>query len=107
LPQEEIISLLATGTTRQELTSGTNVVMGRAGMLLVQQLYRKVFKKGQATQPNSIFDRLDIDFGTVDPRTGQQQGTARLKVNDQFMVIGDLEVGGDYRGMVKYLLRFR
>jgi hypothetical protein len=107
LPQEEIISLLATGTTRQELTSGTNVVMGRAGMLLVQQLYRKVFKKGQATQPNSIFDRLDVDFGTVDPRTGQQQGTARLKLSDQFVVIGDLEVGGDYRGMLKYLLRFR
>jgi hypothetical protein len=107
LPQEEIISLLATGTTREELTSGTNVVMGRAGMLLVQQLYRKIFKKGQATQSNSIFDRLDMDFGTVDPRTGQQQGTARLKLNDQFVVIGDLGVGGDYRGMLKYLLRFR
>jgi hypothetical protein len=76
-------------------------------MLLVQQLYRKVFKKGQATQSNSIFDRLDVDFGTVDPRTGQQQGTAHLKINDQFVVIGDLGVGGDYRGMLKYLLRFR
>ena len=107
LPQEEIISLLATGTTREELTSGTNVVVGRAGMLLVQQLYRKVFKKGQATQSNSIFDRLDVDFGTVDPRTGQQQATARLKLNDQFVVVGDLGVGGDYRGMLKYLIRFR
>jgi hypothetical protein len=107
LPQEEIISLLATGTTREELTSGTNVVMGRAGMLLVQQLYRKVFKKGQATQSNSIFDRLDVDFGTVDPRTGQQQATARLKINDKFVVVGDLGVGGDYRGMLKYLIRFR
>jgi hypothetical protein len=107
LPQEEIISLLATGTTREELTSGTNVVVGRAGMLLVQQLYRKVFKKGQATQSNSIFDRLDVDFGTVDPRTGQQQATARLKLNDKFVVVGDLGVGGDYRGMLKYLIRFR
>lgn len=107
LPQDEIISLLATGTTREELSSGTSVVVGRAGMLLVQQLYRKVFKKGQATQSNSIFDRLDVDFGTVDPRTGQQQGTAHLKINDQFVVIGDLGVGGDYRGMLKYLLRFR
>ena len=107
LPQEEIISLLATGTTRQELTSGTNVVAGRAAMLLVQQLYRKVFKKGQATQSSSIFDRLDVDFGTVDPRTGQQQATARLKINDKFVVVGDLGVGGDYRGMLKYLIRFR
>jgi autotransporter translocation and assembly factor TamB len=107
LPQEEIISLLATGTTREELTASNNVLAGRAAMLLVQQLYRKVFKKGEPTQSNSMFDRLDVDVGTVDPRTGQQQATARFKVNDQFVVIGDIGVGGDYRGMVKYLIRFR
>ena len=107
LPQEEIISLLATGTTREELTGNNNVLAGRAAMLLVQQLYRKVFKKGQGTQSSSVFDRLDLDVGTVDPRTGQQQATARFKINDQFVVLGDLGVGGDYRGMVKYLIRFR
>ena len=99
LPQEEIISLLATGATRDELTGSNN--------LLVQQLYRKIFKKGQATQSNSVFDRLDLDVGTVDPRTGQQQATARLKINDQFVFVGDVGVGGDYRGMLKYLIRFR
>ena len=46
LPQEEIISLLATGTTRQELTGNSNVLAGRAAMLLVQQLYRKFSRKG-------------------------------------------------------------
>jgi autotransporter translocation and assembly factor TamB len=106
LPQEEIISLLATGTTRAELTGNNNVLAGRAAMLLVQQLYRKIFKKGQATQSNSVFNRLDIDVGTVDPRTGQQQATARFKINDQFVVVGDLGVGGGYRGMLKYLIRF-
>ncbi len=107
LPQEEIISLLATGTTREQLTGNNNVLAGRAGMLLVQQLYRKVFKKGQGTQSSSVFDRLDLDVGTVDPRTGQQQATARFKLNDQFVLLGDLGVGGDYRGMVKYLIRFK
>jgi TamB, inner membrane protein subunit of TAM complex len=107
LPQEEIISLLATGATREELTGNNSVLAGRAAMLLVQQLYRKIVKKGQPTQSNSVFDRLDLDVGTVDPRTGQQQATARYKVNDQFVVVGDLGVGGDYRGMVKYLIRFR
>jgi autotransporter translocation and assembly factor TamB len=106
LPQEEIISLLATGTTSEELTGNNNVLAGRAAMLLVQQLYRKVFKKGQATQSNSVFDRLDLDVGTVDPRTGQQQAIARFKINDQFVVVGDVGVGGDYRGMLKYLIRF-
>ncbi|HEY4284290.1 MAG TPA: translocation/assembly module TamB domain-containing protein, partial [Chthoniobacterales bacterium] len=107
LPQEEIISLLATGTTRQELTGNNNVLAGRAAMLLFQQLYRKVFKKGESTNSSTVFDRLDVDFGQVDPRTGQQTATARFKVNQQIVVIGDIEVGGDFRGMVKYLIRFR
>jgi autotransporter translocation and assembly factor TamB len=106
LPQEEIISLLSTGTTREQLTGNNNVLAGRAGMLLVQQLYRKIFKKGQATQSNSVFDRFDLDLGAVDPRTGQQQAVARFKINDQFVLVGDVGVGGDYKGMLKYLIRF-
>jgi autotransporter translocation and assembly factor TamB len=107
LPQEEIISLLATGTTRQELVGNNSVLAGRAAMLLVQQLYRKVFKKGEPTKSNSVFDRLQVDVGNVDPRTGQQTVNARMRINDQFVLIGDLGVGGDFRGMVKYLLRFK
>jgi autotransporter translocation and assembly factor TamB len=107
LPQEEIISLLATGTTRQELIGNNSVLAGRAAMLLVQQLYRKVFKKGEPTKSNSVFDRLQVDVGNVDPRTGQQTVSARVKLNDRFVLIGDIGVGGDFRGMVKYLIRFK
>lgn len=106
LPQEEIISLLATGTTRQELTGSGNVLAGRAAMLVVQQLYRKIFKKGQPTQSNSVFDRLQVDVGTVDPRTGREQASARFKVNENWVLVGDIGVGGDFRGQVKYLIRF-
>jgi TamB, inner membrane protein subunit of TAM complex len=107
LPQEEIISLIATGVTRAELSGNNNVLAGRAAMLLVQQLYRKIFKKGEPTQSNAFFNRLALDVGTVDPRTGQQQVSARFKINDQFVLVGDVGVGGDYRGMLKYLIRFR
>jgi hypothetical protein len=106
LPQEEIISLIATGTTRQELSTG-NVLAGRAAMLLVQQLYRKVIKKGEPTDSNTVFNRLDLDLGTVDPRTGQQQATVRFKLTDQLVLTGDVGVRGDFRGKLKYLIRFR
>jgi hypothetical protein len=106
LPQEEIISLIATGATRQEL-SGTNVLAGRAAMLLLQELYRKIVKKGQPTQSNTFFNRLDLDLGTVDPRTGQQQATVRFKVDDHIVLTGDVGVRGDFRGRLKYLIRFR
>jgi hypothetical protein len=108
LPQEEIISLIATGATRQEL-SGTNVLAGRAAMLLVQELYHKIVKKGQPTQSQSstFFNRMDLELGTVDPRTGEQQATVRFKVDDHIVLIGDVGVRGDFRGRLKYLLRFR
>jgi hypothetical protein len=107
LAQEEIISLIATGATRAELSGGSNVLAGRAAMLLVQQLYRKIFKKGEQAQSNAFFNRLDLDVGLIDPRTGRQQASARFRINDQFVIVGDLGVGGDFRGMVKYLIRFR
>src|SRR2546430_14883915 len=85
LAQEEIISLIATGVTRAELSGNNNVLAGRAAMLLVQQLYSKIFKKGEPTQSNTAFNRLDLDVGTVDPRTGQQQVSARFKISDRFV----------------------
>ncbi|MBX6326262.1 MAG: translocation/assembly module TamB domain-containing protein, partial [Chthoniobacterales bacterium] len=106
LAQEEIISLIATGATRREL-SGTNVLAGRAASLLVQQLYRKIFKQGEPAQGNTFFDRLDLDVGTIDPRTGQQQVTATYRINDQLVLTGDVGIRGDFRGRLKYLIRFR
>jgi TamB, inner membrane protein subunit of TAM complex len=106
LPQEEIISLIATGATRQELSTG-NVLAGRAAMLLVQQLYRKIVKKGEPTESNTVFNRLDLDLGTVDPRTGQQQASVRFKIDDHLVLTGDVGVHGDFRGKLKYLIRFR
>jgi autotransporter translocation and assembly factor TamB len=106
LPQEEIISLIATGATRQELSTG-NVLAGRAAMLLLQQLYRKIVKKGQPTDSNTALNRFDLDLGTVDPRTGQQQATVRFKIDNHLVLTGDVGVRGDFRGKLKYLIRFR
>jgi hypothetical protein len=107
LPQEDVISLLAAGTTREQLTGSNDVIAGRAAMLLISQLYRKIFRQGQGAQNTSVLDRLDLDVGQTDPRTGQRRATARLKVNDQFVLVGDLDVGGGFKGMVRYLIRFR
>ncbi len=109
LPQEEIISLLATGTTREELTGGGNVLANRALLLLGKELYRKIFKKGGDEEPktDSIFNRLSVEFSGADPRTGEQTATAKYKVSDHVVLIGDLGVAGGFRGQVKYLIRFR
>jgi hypothetical protein len=85
------------------------VLASRAAILLVKQLYRKVFKKGAQPEKNdnSFFSRLDVEFGNTDPRTGEQTATARYKLSDHWVLIGDLGVQGGFRGLVKYLIRFR
>ena len=107
LPQEDIITLLSTGVTREQLASGGNVLAGRALILLGKQLYQKLFKKETTADPNSFFDRLDVEVGGVDTRTGQQTATARYRATDQIRLIGEIGVQGDFRGTVKYLIRFR
>lgn len=109
LPQEDIISLLATGVTRSNLTGG-NVLASRALLLLGKELYRKIFKKGSSDeQPksDSIFSRLSVEYSGADPRTGEQTAEAKYKVSDNIVLVGDLGIAGGFRGQVKYLIRFR
>jgi autotransporter translocation and assembly factor TamB len=108
LPQEDIISLLATGVTRENL-SGGNVLASRALLLLGKELYRKIFKKGADESPktDSIFNRLSVDYSGADPRTGEQTATAKYKASEHVILIGEIGLAGDFRGLVKYVIRFR
>ena len=77
--------------------------------MLGKELYRKIFKKGGDEEPktDSFFNRLSVEFSGADPRTGEQTATARYKVSEKVVLIGDLGVAGGFRGQVKYLIRFR
>ena len=39
--------------------------------------------------------------------TCEEQATVRFKVTDQIVLTGDVGVHGDFRGKLKYLIRFR
>jgi hypothetical protein len=107
LPQEDIVALLATGATASNLSNG-NALAGRAAILVLQQLYHKVFKaKAPAGDNESFVSRFKVDVGGVDPRTGQQEISSRFKLSEDFYLVGDLDVGGDIRGTVRYLLHFK
>ncbi len=106
LPQEDIVALLATGATTSNLSSG-NALAGRAAILVLQQLYHKFFKSKPQSDNESFVSRFKVDVGGVDPRTGQQEVSSRFKLSDEFYLVGDLDVGGEIRGQVRYLLRFK
>jgi len=106
LRQEDIVSLLATGATTANLNSGTGIA-GRAAVLLLQSLYHKVFKTKPQTDNESFASRFKVNVGGVDARTGQQEISSSFKLTDQLFLIGDIDVGGDLRGMIRFLKRFQ
>lgn len=112
LPQQEILSLLTTGSLTGEIGANNTALATRAAILVVKQWYKKIFKKNAPMEEenkngDSILDRFEVDFGAVDPKTGRNETTAQVRLTDKFYLIGDLEMGGGYSGRVKYLLRFK
>ena len=108
LPQSEIVALIATGSTTRELSSDPNVLAGRAAILLLQKIYRSVFRRNKPpAASDSYLSRVQFDFGAVDPRTGKQAASLSLPLSDQLVLVGGLSVDGNFRGQVKYLLRFK
>ncbi len=112
LSQADIVSLLATGATPEELTGNSQALAGKATLLVLQDLYRRTFKKSRTASRNAdpqptLGDRIDLSLGNVDPKTGKQSVGARFKISDQYQVIADFGIEGDLRGRIKYLLRFR
>ncbi len=108
LPQTEVVSLIATGMTTKELTSDPNALAGRAAMLVFQRLYNSTFRRNQPpVQNESFLSRIQFDIGTIDPRTGRQSTTLGIPLSDRIMLTGGLDVGGNFRGQIKYLIRFK
>jgi autotransporter translocation and assembly factor TamB len=108
LPQSEIVSLLATGMTTEELTSDPNVIAGRAAILLFQRLYQRFFRRGQpAPADENFFHRIRFDVGVTDPKTGKQATALGFPLTENFLLTGGVDVGGNFQGQIKYLLRFR
>ncbi|MEO6739090.1 MAG: translocation/assembly module TamB domain-containing protein, partial [Chthoniobacteraceae bacterium] len=110
LPQKDVISLIATGTTSGEIGSNASALASKAALITVKRWYRKTFKKGvnePAVDEPSFINRFDVDISNVDPKTGRPQVDASVRFTDNLFFLGEIDVGGQFSGKMKYLLRFR
>jgi hypothetical protein len=113
LPYSDIVSLLATGVTKSELSGNADILASKAALLAVQELYRRIFKKGQGPPPENksavgnFLDRFTVDLGPVNNHTGGQDIIAKYKLTDHWDLVGDLATEEGFTGRLKYLIRFR
>ncbi len=107
LEQEDIVSLLATGTTTKELGDNPDMLAGRAAALVFQKLYHSVFKEKDSDEDQkSVLDRFQVDTAGVG-RDGSQAVNATFSLSDNFQLIGQVDLEGNVGGEIKYVMRFR
>ena len=109
LPEEDIVSLIVTGATVDDLQSGGEVLAGRAILLLVQSVSQKLFPGNRVRNEDvaETLDKISVQIGGLDPRTGKQSASIRFRMTEKIILIGDLDVEGEFRGQVKYVIRFK
>ncbi len=73
LAQEQIVSLLATGSTPDELAGNAQALAGKATLLVLQDLYRRTFPKKQSAR-----DGAEVHAGRPgEPRRGRRRTRPR------------------------------
>ncbi|MGI9240538.1 MAG: translocation/assembly module TamB domain-containing protein, partial [Verrucomicrobiales bacterium] len=107
LPESEAISLLATGLKSSDLEN-SGALAGDAALLLIDKIRRKFSKDSPLERrPGDLRDTLSFKAGGIDPRTGKRSASASLELSDNVSISAALDVEGNYRGWVTYIIRFK
>ncbi|MEK7953955.1 translocation/assembly module TamB domain-containing protein [Luteolibacter soli] len=107
LPESEIMTLLATGTTSDGLEDGQAAGM-KAAQLLVEE-----WRKGrlpfaeQVAKVLEVINRVDVRIGEDDPLTGKRLNSATMEVTDKIFVSGSVDKQSNTRVLGAFVLRFK
>ena len=107
LPENEIMTLLATGTTTSGLEN-PQAASSRALQLLVEEIRRGRFRYGKQLRPLlAMLDRVDFSLAEADPYTSESYSTATLSITDHWFLSAGVGATGDSRGLLIWRLSFR
>lgn len=107
LPEGEIATLLATGSTSGDLRASEGEAANRAAFLLVSQMYRKMFRKGALAKESDTPPRLSFSFSLLNNSGGSRSFSAIYEINKNLQAVGAMSQTGSFRGLLYYLIRFR
>ena len=107
LPENEIMTLLATGTTSAGLED-SQAASSRAMQLLVEEMRRGRFPLGKQLRPLlGLFDDVDFSLAETDPYDSDSYNSATLKLSEKLFVTAGIGAEGDQRVMAIWRIRFR
>ena len=107
LPENEIMTLLATGTTSAGLED-TQAASSRAIQLFAEELRRGRVPYSRQLRPLlGLFDRVDFSLAETDPYTSGSLSTATLNLTDHWLVSAGMGQDGTSRVMGIWRISFR
>lgn len=109
LPESEILTLLATGSTTSGLED-TELAQMKALQFFIDDMRRKAEAQGGNPRLEAILgilDDVDLRVGDNDPFRGQQWNSATLEISQRWYLSAAFDREGNSRGTVIYSLRFR
>lgn len=107
LPENEIMTLLATGTTTSGLED-PQAASSRALQLLAEELRRGRFRFGKQLRPIlALLDRVDFSLAESDPYSSNSFTTATIELTDHWYVSAGVGETGDSRLLAIWRLSFK
>jgi autotransporter translocation and assembly factor TamB len=107
LPDTEIMTLLATGTTTRGIED-PQAALTRTAQLLIEELRRGRIRNTRWLQPLlKILDHVDFQIGEENPYSGEKYNAATINIGDHWLISAGVSDEGNSRIMLMYLIRFR
>ncbi len=106
LSQEQIATLLATGSVEGTLEGGEGAGAQRALTYVLREIYRRLTGNRRFIDEGLLNGRLSIRSEGANPSTGAERTTATLELSDRYEVRTSVETDGSFRGVLQYLIRF-
>ena len=108
LPENEIVFLLASGSTSDRLSDST-AATGKAFQLLLDTWLRS--SPGKMKILKSLVSKLNkvvnINIGATDQFTGREYNSANIKIHDRWYFIASIDQDNNSRGILLYTIRFK
>ncbi|MFD0892531.1 translocation/assembly module TamB domain-containing protein [Luteolibacter ambystomatis] len=107
MPESEVMTLLATGTTTSGIAD-PQAATTRGAQLLIEELRRGRIRFAKRLQPLlKILDRVDFQIGEQNRYSGEKMNSATINLDDNWLISAGMGEEGRSRVMLMYLVRFR
>jgi hypothetical protein len=107
LPENEIMTLLATGTTTKGLADGS-AAQSRALQLIIEEFRRGRLPLGRRLAP--FLERLEdveLAVGEQDPYSGRQRSSVKMPFSSKWSIFGAVDGEGKTRNLLLFQIKFR